>query len=590
MAMRLARVKKFHVFGRVLFAILLAMLLAMLAGCQAPTDPQRTAAVEPPQEILVASYPDLVSASLGLEGLSAPRPTPSDSNNPSTPTPEQLRAITIHTHFNALSAIQTNDGLGEFVQTGLPVVPGTEIMTWRPVADGAHRARALLQIPDGFANKASGDKACLVVAPASGSRGVYGAAPLAAPWALAKGCAVVYSDKGAGSDYFDFQTQTGVALDGQRVGLDAGQALGFVPANPSVDGSLVATAHAHSRINVEAHWGEITLDAVDWAIEQLADYGIAARTDLLIIATGLSNGGQAVLRALEADQDGLLDAVVAIMPNITPANTTANTPALYEYAAMAALYQPCALGDQAFAANLPFANPLLIGFGPIRCQSLFEAGLLEEASPALAKQKLMELGFDDDAFAFSAANVALDIWRTVLVHYASAYLKTPADSMPCGFGLDAMDASEEQKALWWATGSGTPPGDGIVLKDTMATKRPADPHFPGLMCLADLIEDPALIASMEQTKAKAQWPNQVPVLIVHGQHDGLIPAVFSSRAYVEQAIDNGMALDYQEIPGAQHFDAFLNAVPNDERWRPILPHGWEALDKAWDRLQAAPKP
>ena len=533
---------------------------------------------------LVTKQADLVTGGLGLAGLRAPRPEPQD---PAAPTPDELRAMAFHTHFNGLSAINRPDGLGSFSSDGLPVVAGMEIMTRLPVGETDHTTRALLQIPTSFDPQAP----CLLVAPASGSRGVYGAVPLVAPWALPKGCAVVYTDKGAGTDYFDVSRQTGVQLDGTRTALTSDNAteLGFVPAMGESDtetaGQPMAIPHAHSGINVEAYWGEITLAATAWAIARLAEEFNDFDPDKLItMAAGLSNGGQAVLQALEKDSQGHLDAVVAIMPNIA----TPNAPSLYEYASMAALYQPCALGDPEFASDLPFANPLLIGFGPNRCQSLYEAGLINEPTPEAAMNALTDFGFDAESLSFSAATVALDIWRTVLVNYASAYMQTSFDAMPCGYGFDASQSTPVQRNIWWATGSGSPPGDGIVVVDDNMAERPTDPHFTGLQCLADLIQNDALQQAIAATRAQAQWPNEVPVFIVHGQHDALIPAVFSSRPYVAEAQAAGMDVDYQEIPGAQHFDAFLNALPmtndNGPDWVPILPHGWSALDRAWEAV------
>ncbi len=564
---------------RALFFGLTASLL--VTACSGPEEAPTSATPSFHTDQIVSEHTDLVSAGLGIAGLRGPRP---EATDPTTPSADELRAMAFHTHFNGLSAINTSDGLGEFGAQGLPVVAGTEIMAWHRVGETDHFARVLLQIPEGF----NPQTPCLVVAPASGSRGVYGAVPLVSPWALPKGCAVVYSDKGAGTDYFDVATQTGVQLDGQRVALETDAAnqdlLGFVPERGEHNDapmSPVAIPHAHSQINVEAYWGTITLSATDWAKSQLAErFSDLDAGSLITMAAGLSNGAQAVLRAVEQDTQGRFDAAVAIMPNISPEGV----PALYEYAATAALYQPCLLGDADFAANLPFANPLLIGFGPVRCQSLTEAGLLDEATPQAALETLTSFGFDQDGLMFSASTVVLDVWRTVLVNYASAYLKTPFDQMPCGYGFEASTASAAQKATWWATGSGSPPGDGITLVDAQATN-PADPHFAGLKCLYDLIEDDQLRASVAQTKASAKWSGDVPVFVVHGQVDGLIPAVFSSRPYVAQARENGMPVDYQEIEGAQHFDAFLNALAADPRWQPILPHGWDALDRAWQAIQ-----
>src|SRR5690606_39765154 len=78
-------------------------------------------------------------------------------------------------------------------------VAGREYSALARLPHAAQWHRVLVQVPDDFDLR----KRCVVVAPASGSRGVYGAIAVAGPWALPRGCAVVYTDKGAGTDYFD---------------------------------------------------------------------------------------------------------------------------------------------------------------------------------------------------------------------------------------------------------------------------------------------------------------------------------------------------------------------------------------------------
>jgi hydroxybutyrate-dimer hydrolase len=216
-----------------------------------------------------------------------------------------------------------------------------------------HPHRVLLQLPDTF----DPARACLLVAPASGSRGVYGAIALAGAWGLPRGCAVVYTDKGAGSGYFDLASASGVALDGSR---SSDAELEF-----RVDGGastpLIAVKHAHSRENPEADWGLHVLQAARFGLSQIgAVYpGLGDGARVRVIAVGLSNGGGAVLRALERDEDGLFDAVVAAAPNITPEGA----PALYDYATLAALYQPCLLASAELRAamSLSALNPDVAG-------------------------------------------------------------------------------------------------------------------------------------------------------------------------------------------------------------------------------------
>jgi hydroxybutyrate-dimer hydrolase len=76
----------------------------------------------------------------------------------------------------------------------------------------------------------------------------------------------------------------------------------------------------------------------------------------------------------------------------------------------------------------------------------------------------------------------------------------------------------------------------------------------------------------------------MPTFIVHGSDDGLIPPAFSSLPYIDAAREAGCAIDYREVPNAQHFDAFLDLLPPDTRFVPLLPHVWDALDRAWARI------
>ena len=573
-------------FGRRLAWLMVGTLLFVVGCDRAAPDATRSASDSDQSRahrVLITEHDDLVSAGLGLTGLKAAAPAPAD---PTQPSAAELRQRAMYTQYNSLSALHTGTGLSPFEATDLPQVPGVELIAWLELDAIPHRSRVLLQIPTSF----DVDRPCLVAAPASGSRGVYGAVPLVAPWALPRGCAVVYTDKGAGTDYVDEATGTAVALNGQRVAIDSDR-VGFVPpalagAQPSstANGHGVATPHAHAEAAIEPAWGRVTLAAIEWGLAQLnqhldADFD---RGDVATIAAGLSNGGAAVMHALEADQDQWIDAAVAVMPNITPPGV----PALYDYAATAALYQPCALGDPDWAAELPFANPLLIGFGPVRCENLAGAGLLDEATPEAARAVLTQAGFDDDALVFSAATVALDVWRSVLVNYASAYTGAAFNDMACGYQFDATTATEADKAQWWATENGTPPSETINIIETRSDRLANDPHFQGLVCLHQLTDTDGMQRALAAIEAQARWPHAVPVEIVHGQVDALIPAALSSRPYVAAARDNGMALNYQEIEGANHFDAFLNALGSDGRFEAILPHGWAAMDRAWQSLQA----
>jgi len=528
---------------------------------------------------------DLITAGLGLDGLRAGTPAPAD---PNAPTAAELRVLAIYTSWTSLAALNPAGGLGGLFSS-LPEVPGREFAAFRRLPEATHPVRLLVQVPDAF----DLEKPCLVVAPASGSRGVYGAIALAGTWALPGGCATVYTDKGAGTDFFDFSDATGVALSGLRSGLDE-EPLGFalgVESGPE-ESAAVGMSHAHSRDHPEADWGLHVLDAARFGLEvlNLALQGEFTAANTRIIATGLSNGGGAVLRAAEQDEEGLLDAVVALMPNISPPGVAH----AYDYATLAALYQPCMLADLETTMAMPLGNPMIAAAGAQRCAALTAAGLLAAPDADLARQQLVEFGFDEFALNLAPVNVALDLWRSVAVTYASAYLRRGPFDMPCDFGIAAPDATEAQRLSWWATHSGIAPGGGIDIIDNLADGR--DQTLPGLICLrelytADTEQAGALRQAVEATRASAQLP-PIPVLIVHGRDDGLIPAAFSGRPYAEQARENGATVAYWEVANAQHFDALLAAPAWESAWYPsCLTAGtaWITFRRCWTaKLNSAP--
>ncbi|WP_233172135.1 D-(-)-3-hydroxybutyrate oligomer hydrolase, partial [Dyella sp. ASV21] len=83
----------------------------------------------------------------------------------------------------------------------------------------------------------------------------------------------------------------------------------------------------------------------------------------------------------------------------------------------------------------------------------------------------------------------------------------------------------------------------------------------------------------------------LPLWVVHGAADGLLPTHFTSEPYVEWSRANGAHPLYWKVPYAQHFDAFL-AIPGfGDKHVPLLPYGYAALDRLWAHLfQGAPWP
>lgn len=534
--------------------------------------------VSPIRETMHRGSDDLLSAGLGLAGL---RGTPSVYADPLHPTPAELRRRAIQASWKGIADLGPLGGYGS-VYGAVPDVPGREYTAFARIP-GAHSPhRVLLQAPDHFDHAAR----CLVVAPSSGSRGIYGAIALAGAWGLPKGCAVAYTDKGTGAGYVDTADGTGVALDGTRAKV--GQAeLEFAPADIPADAGI-AVKHAHSGDNPEADWGRHVLQAARFGLAMLdrayPDAAPFTPQNTRIIATGLSNGGGAVLQAAGLDDDGLLAGVVALEPNVY---VPGHGRALYDYATEAALLMPCALADARFADT-----PLARASGAVppaflaRCASLHSAGVLHadtlRGQAAEALQKLHDGGWRDEAIATGASTTAFDVWRAVAAAYASAYLRRGVGHMPCGYAYRAMDnADAAMRASWWADASGIPPGNGVTLAG--GTDGSIDPTLPGLHCLrglwtgdgADTVALHAAVASLA-----ARLPRgDLPLWVVHGASDGLLPTAFTSEPYVAWLQSAGRHPLYWKVPAAQHFDALLALPGFGDRHVPLLPYGYAALDR-----------
>lgn len=531
---------------------------------------------------------DLLSAGLGLRGLAG---TSASFANPIAPTPDELRRRAIQSSWRGIADLGPLGGFGS-VYGSVPDVPGREFSAFARLPGARHSHRVLAQIPDAFDKQAR----CLVVTASSGSRGIYGAIAVAGGWGLPRGCAVAYTDKGAGAGYFDPADGTGAALDGTRVKASEAE-LEFAPEGVASDAGI-ATKHAHSGDHPEADWGRHVLQAARFGLAMLdrafPDEAPFTPANTRIIATGISNGGGAVLRAAGDDAEGILAAVVALEPNIyAPGGRP-----FYDYATEAALWMPAALAAPTFD-DVPFAR---VGVAQPPAWALRGAalrahgklsGVTPQAHAAEALAMLQASGWRDEALRAAASSVWLDLWRAVSVVYASSYLRRGPGDMPCGFSYRTTyaagvptTADAVLRAAWWADGSGVPPHAGIALAG--GTDLSLDPTLPGCLCLRDLWtgqggDADALRASIEATRA-ALPREDLPIFIVHGADDGLIPVSFSSEPYVAWLRASGRSPVFWKVPYAQHFDAFLAFPDFGDRHAPLLPFGHAALDRAWAHL------
>ncbi|WP_199101152.1 3-hydroxybutyrate oligomer hydrolase family protein, partial [Dyella sp. ASV21] len=465
---------------------------------------------------------------LGLSGLAG---APAPFAHSLQPTPQELRRRAIQTSWKGIADLGPLGGFGR-VYGAVPSVPGREYQAfaWIPAAHSPHRV--LLQVPDQFDRM----HRCLVVTASSGSRGIYGAIALAGAWGLPRGCAVAYTDKGTGAGYFDQADDSGVKLDGTRA--KRGQAtLEFEPeAGGPHQG--IAIKHAHSGDNPEADWGRHVLQAAQFGLAMLdrafPEQAPFTAENTRIIATGLSNGGGAVLQAAGLDDAHLLSGVVALEPNV---NVPGHGRPVYDYATEASIWLPCALMDARFD-NAPMARTPKGDAPPAwaqRCHQLHQHGLVSgtrvSAQAAQAYEHLRAGGWTDEAMITAASTTALDLWRAVTAGYASAYMRRGPADMPCGFHYAATGTLDPAvRASWWADASGIPPGNGVGLFG--GSDHSDDPTLPGALCLRSLWEDTdastqALRDGVAATAVKAPR-GSLPLWVVHGAADGLLPTHFTS--------------------------------------------------------------
>ncbi|MFD0725999.1 3-hydroxybutyrate oligomer hydrolase family protein [Lysobacter brunescens] len=531
---------------------------------------------------------DLLTAGLGLAGLRMLAP-PAFADA-AAPTPVELRRRAIWSNWRGIADLAPGGGYGE-VYGSVATVPGREFSALATVPGARQPHRVLVQVPDAFDRT----RRCVLVAPSSGSRGVYGAIAVAGAWGLPKGCAVAYTDKGTGSDYVDLDARTGMQADGSIAALGT-EALAFAPEVPE-GATGVAFKHAHSQDNPEADWGrhvrqaaEFALVALDEAFPAEAPFTFA---NTRVIAVGISNGGGAVLRAAEQDGDWL-DAVVAGEPSVLVDGHDSR--ALYDYTTEAMLLMPCALLAMDDLPQPPLQAQAR-GQWTERCRVLREAGLVDgsdadaQARDALARMRAS--GWTDEALRAGALSVGFDLWRAVAVNYASAYGRFGIDAHPCGYGWSAQNAegsrrvaTAQERAAWWSDASGIPPGAGVGIVDDSVR---VDPSLSRLQCLRGLWSGASVEAERVHrgvAETRAGLPRKgLPVTVIHGADDGLIPMAFTSAPYVAKARAAGRDVRFWQVRHAQHFDAFLGLPDYGARYLPMLPYVYRALDRTLDALE-----
>jgi hydroxybutyrate-dimer hydrolase len=599
---------------------------------------------------------DLLTAGLGKTGLGSP--VAPGFVDPLHPTVEELRRLAIYNNYRALIDPTPGGGYGTLygpnvtangtVTASEGLIAGNEYIAYEK-GGGRKNVTMMVQIPDTF----DPSNACIITAPSSGSRGVYGAIATAGEWGLKRGCAVAYTDKGTGTGAHNLQTNTVNLMRGERADaaaadddsnftaeLSASQRAAFNTATPN----RFAFKHAHSQENPEKDWGKNVLRSIKFAFDMLDDkfrhqHGVKFnKRNTIVIASSVSNGGGASVLAVEQDDEGLIDGLAVGEPNVNPKFKSnfsikqgagpaffAHSKPLMDYITLVNVFQSCAsLAPANATAGLNLAP------SPARCADLKAKGLLtattlaDQATEAqkiindygiLPEQNLVQPGY-------SFANVA----QSISVTYANAYGRFSVLDNLCNFSLAAngglpggppvaIAASEDAKIF--STSNGIPPTSTVALINNAAPGGPKEErgstpnqNLDGALCLRSLAtgrnaETGAPLAGTPRAQARriadgvedilaSGKLRRVPAVFVTGRADGILPPNFASRAYfgLNNVVDGSTSsLRYYEVTNAQHLDTFNQFPGYNDKYIPLHRYFNQAMDLMYAHLrQGAPLP
>jgi len=592
---------------------------------------------------------DLLTAGLGKTGLQSAVPPVSPALT--TPTAAELRKLAIYINYRALADMTPNGGYGRLYGPNIDLdgnntlgegkIAGEECLAYADDGTGRKNVTMMVQIPDSFNPR----NACIVAAPSSGSRGVYGAIGTTGEWGLKRGCAVAYTDKGTGNGAHDLQNNTVNLIDGPRADASAaGKASNFTArlsaarraAFNAASPNRFAYKHAHSEQNPEKDWGEHVLVSIEFAFHVLNerfddgdhDGHRITKRKTIVIAASVSNGGGASLAAAEQDKRRLIDGIVVSEPQVQPRFTPHLTinrgdrvianhgKSLYDYITLANLFQPCAALAPS-NAGAPFGFLVNPTIAANRCAALHASGLLGAAAPtdqaSEAQAFLNDNGWEPESNILGPSHYGFQVAPAVAVTYANAHGRFRVLNNVCGFSMGGTSPTGTPAPLAAAalaqifgTGNGVPPTSGINLINNASVGGPLrDPisvspstgkqdfNFDGARCLRRLFTGPGVDAlrvrsGIAQVKRSGNLRGK-PAIIVHGRADNLVPVNHSSRPYfglnrmVEGRDSN---LRYYEVTNAQHFEAFIGLLAGyDTRFIPLHVYGVQALNLMYDHLK-----
>ncbi|MBT9492873.1 MAG: D-(-)-3-hydroxybutyrate oligomer hydrolase, partial [Paucibacter sp.] len=636
-----------------LLAATASLALLMLAACgssdnedsppPAPIDPAAAFKVKPDFLRVEPVRVDYDGASNGLlTGKAASLTDLLSFKLPASPTAADLRTLAIQTSYTGLLDVTPAGGFGSYYgRISAAANKGSEYVAVADDGTGRLGVTMVVTVPSNF----DAAKACIVAVPSSGSRPVYGELGTIGEWALNKGCAVALTDKGGGVGIHDLDRDNSFAVDGSvaaagtrkdltfNANLLGDDLAKFRAANPN----RLALKHAHGQQNPEKDWGKYTLQSIKAALYVLNKQFPSANlspANTLVVASSISNGGAAVLRAAEQDSEGLIRGVVAGEPQLNlPENAgltvrrggvpvPMSAKPLFDYITVAGLYQACATQSAALAPSSAF---VIAPFAANRCAALAAQGLVtgstlaEQSADALAK--LHAYGWEAESDLLHDSHYGFEFTELVAHTYANAFARASVTESVCGYSVAGIDAAYQTPVApaldafktGWATGGGlgflagafniiadgSVGGPALFLLASSPSSGKPDFYLDGATCLRRLATG-AAVGSSPFSAAEQAWAARVktglsevrvsgdlrgkPVVILHGRADALIPVNHNSRPYaaLNKRVESSSGLRYYEVNDANHFDALVGMYPRT--LVPLHVYTLRALDLMWAKL------
>jgi hydroxybutyrate-dimer hydrolase len=284
----------------------------------------------------------------------------------------------------------------------------------------------------------------------------------------------------------------------------------------------------------------------------------------------------------------------------------------------------------------------------LQADGLLNASTAPAALPDEALSKLHEAGYEADSDLLHATHFGTYATPAVALTYANAYARASVKDNLCDYSFAFVDgtgvptavtgssAATAALATVFGYGNGVPPlgafnssagaSTGIVIINNRSGAPPGTPvqdqlsqsatavtlgltgtdfNTDGMACLRNLFtgKDKAGVALtgtlLSQSNALKSGVQEVlrtgrvhgiPIILVQGRSDALVPINHASRAYYganKMAEGANSAVVYYEVTSAQHFDSFIGTFQGYQtRFIPLHRYVIESLDFMFEHLRS----